>query len=101
MDEEMIWKMQLRRVEHSIRELCRKAITAERPDRLAEANLMLHTIEREIIDHFQEHERGEIARKGFHPLLRPLMTRIEGDLCNLGFFWEWEASKIRTRLRSE
>ena len=35
------------------------------------------------------------------PFFRPLMRRLEDFYCMKSFGWEWEASKVRTRLKSD
>jgi hypothetical protein len=65
MDEELVWTMRVRQVEHSIRELVREAIAEDRLDRLRELSFSLHDIEREILDHFQKSESGERATPSF------------------------------------
>jgi hypothetical protein len=98
MDNELVWKMELRQVETSIRKLAQRTIDEERFDRLRELSFSLHDIEREILDHFQKNERGKRATRPIHPLFRAFMRQLHDFYCVHAFSWEWAASKIRTRL---
>jgi hypothetical protein len=98
MDDEIVWKTELRHLESSIRALVGEAVSENRFDRLQELSFALHDLEREILDHFQRNERGERATRPIHPFFRPLMRQLEAFYCVTGFSWEWAASKIRTRL---
>ena len=101
MDDEMVWKMQLRQVEASIQRLCEEAFAEGRFDRLKELNRSLQDFERAILDAAQVVERGENARTPFWPFLRPLMRCMEEAYSRMAFAWQWDAAEIRMRLKDE
>ena len=99
MDDELIWKMQHRQMEASIRALCEEALAEGRVDRLKEICCSLQAIEREILDAAQLIEQGEKARKPFWPFLRTFMGHLAEAYCRIGFWFPWDAAGIRVRLK--